>query len=335
MSFGERLSKGWYSNERWPLLLVPLSRLASVIINRRRHRFLTNGPYWVSPVPLIVVGNITVGGTGKTPLVQSLVSHLKSWGYHPGIISRGYGGSSKKYPLAVKIDTPASECGDEPLMLAQTTGCPVYVDPDRCSAAQQLIKHEQVDVIVSDDGLQHYRMGRDIEIVVIDGERGVGNGQLLPAGPLREPVSRLGSVDYVVINGVSNFPEFLEYDCMSLIPKALVNLVDGREVQPGNISSEFTGQTVRAIAGIGNPTRFFNSLKALGLNIDAQAFEDHHAYSKTDIEYNGPVIMTEKDAVKCYPLATTEHWYLKIGAQLPEELFCNLRDQLQRLSGDE
>lgn len=333
MSFGERLSRAWYSDQRWPLVMKPLSKLAAVIIAYRRQRFLQQGAHWKSPVPLIIVGNITIGGTGKTPLVQALVSHLKAWGYHPGIISRGYGGKSDVYPLPVTPSLSADQCGDEPLMLAQTTGCPVYVDPDRCAAAQAMLKHEQVDIIISDDGLQHYRLDRDIEFVVIDGERGVGNGQLLPAGPLREPVTRLDTVDYVIVNGKSKLKDFLEFPSMSLIPIALVNLSSGKAIPVNEMAATFKGQTIQAIAGIGNPDRFFNTLRACKLEIQTKAFADHHAYSKADLDYNGPIIMTEKDAVKCYAHATTDHWYLKVEAQLPDALFSSLRERLRQISG--
>ncbi|WP_426417830.1 tetraacyldisaccharide 4'-kinase [Aestuariirhabdus sp. LZHN29] len=333
MSFGERLSRAWYGGQRWPLLFAPLSLIVGWVARRRRARFLSKGPLWQPPVPLIIVGNITVGGTGKTPLVQALVRSLKEWGYRPGIISRGYGGNSAHYPLRVTPDSDAAQCGDEPLLLAQTTDCPVFVDPDRCAAAQALLSATDVNLIIADDGLQHYRLGRSIEWAVLDGVRGLGNGWLIPAGPLREPISRLISVDRVVINGGGDLPGVENACRMQLAPLALVNLFDGQVIEPGKAREALAHQPLLMLAGIGNPQRFFDTLAVLDIQGESREFPDHHTYRAADIAYNGAVVMTEKDAVKCRHLATPNHWYLQVGAMLPPELLDHLKQQLETLRG--
>ncbi|RRJ84683.1 tetraacyldisaccharide 4'-kinase [Aestuariirhabdus litorea] len=333
MSFGERLSRAWYSGQRWPLLFTPLSWVVSAVAQHRRSRFLEQGPRWQPPVPLLVVGNITVGGTGKTPLVQTLVRELRDWGYRPGIISRGYGGQGGHYPLQVTPESDPALCGDEPLLLAQTTGCPVFVDPDRCAAAQALLAHSDIDLIISDDGLQHYRLGRTIEWAVLDSTRGLGNGRLLPAGPLREPATRLESVDQVIINGGEGESPYPNGYRMQLAPQALVNLLTGQRWSPEEITMVLGQAPVLLLAGIGNPQRFFETMAGLGVTGETREFPDHHAYRAADIAYNGPVIMTEKDAVKCRHLAAPNHWYLQVGASLPQELLDQLRQRLSTLRG--
>ncbi|MCL6414782.1 tetraacyldisaccharide 4'-kinase [Aestuariirhabdus sp. Z084] len=333
MSFGERLSNAWYDGQRWPLLFAPLSWLVGCIAQRRRRRFLLHGPHWTPPVPLIIIGNITVGGTGKTPLVQTLVPRLQEWGYKPGIISRGYGGKSPDYPLQVTPETDAAHSGDEPLLLARTLDCPIFVDPDRCAAAKALLSHTDVDLIIADDGLQHYRLGRSIEWAVLDAKRGVGNGWIIPAGPLRETADRLDTVDQVILNGLGQPPGLVSAANMRITPTALVNLKTRQQFELGQIAEVFKDSKPLAVVGIGNPERFFTTLSELGLTFNRRQFPDHHAYSQKDITYNGPVIMTEKDAVKCQAIATADHWFLKVGAELPPSVLHKLKQQLETIRG--
>lgn len=315
------LQRVWYGN-RAPLWLRPLAALYGGISARRRRAFQRGDkPSWQAPVPVVVVGNISVGGTGKTPLTQTLCDWLRSEGWRPGIVSRGYGGRSDHYPLSVEPDTPACACGDEPLLLAQTTGCPVVVDPDRCRAVRHLLANHDCNLVISDDGLQHYALGRDIEIAVVDGERGLGNRALMPAGPLREPEERLQQVDFVVVNGGEwQYPGAQR---MQLVAGALRRL-DGApaELPPG---------PVHALAGIGNPRRFFNTLRELGYQPIEHPWPDHHQFSADELEFGDglPLIMTAKDAVKCCAFAPDNRYYLPVSAQLPALFFEQLAARLR------
>lgn len=262
------------------------------------------------PVPVIIVGNLTVGGTGKTPLVIWLARWLATQGYRPGIVSRGYGGQNA-VPQTVSPDSPAELVGDEAVLLAQHGGCPVAVGKDRPVAARLLLAAPfACDVIVADDGLQHYALGRRIEIAVVDGVRRFGNGYCLPAGPLREPIGRLRSVDLVVVNGTAQ--EAGEFS-MRLLGDEAVNLATGA-CQP---LAGFAGQPCHAVAGIGHPQRFFNQLTMAGLKFVAHPFPDHHAYQSADVAFADgcPVLMTEKDAVKCRAFATAQHWSVPVKAE--------------------
>jgi tetraacyldisaccharide 4'-kinase len=274
------------------------------------------------PVPIVVVGNITAGGTGKTPLVLWLAANLRARGRVPGIVSRGYGGSSGT-PQRVTPDSDPYACGDEAVLLARRSGCEVWIGADRVAAARALLAaHPACDVLVSDDGLQHYALARDVELCVVDAARGFGNGWLLPAGPLREQPSRLATVDAVVLNtgdGSAPYaplgPLPAETPCfaMRLQGSEFRNLRDpGRRGGP----QPFRGKRVHAVAGIGNPQRFFRHLKSLGLEFTAHAFPDHHAFTASDIEFAGAeaVLMTEKDAVKCRRFAGELHWELPVDA---------------------
>jgi tetraacyldisaccharide 4'-kinase len=266
-------------------------------------------------VPVIVVGNITVGGTGKTPLVTWLCACLESNGFRPGIISRGYKGRTTA-PNRVQADSDSKKYGDEPVLLARETGVPVYTSSNRVEAAKRLLAENQCDVLISDDGLQHYRLGRDIEIAVIDGWRRFGNGWLLPAGPLRESKRRLSKVDWVLCRGGEPQEGELPY---KYVADGLQNLKTGEEYGIG----QFKGKQVHAVAGIGNPDQFFNDLVESGLNIYRHPFPDHYEFQKEDLQFpdNLPIIMTEKDAVKCGKLVgqlERDVWYLAIKAQLPE-----------------
>lgn len=266
------------------------------------------------PVPVIVVGNITVGGTGKTPLVIWMVEFLKQNGYKPGVISRGYAGAASANPQAVTAESDPTQVGDEAVLLAKRCDCPVVVGAERVAAARQLLSSHACDVLISDDGLQHYALERDIEIVVIDGQRRFGNGYCLPVGPLREPPERVKQVDLVVVNGPE---ELLEGEWpMQCQGRQLANLHSG-EHKP---LSEFKGMAVNVVAAIGNPKRFFAQLAGAGLDCETHAFPDHHPFSADDLQFNDqrPLIMTEKDAVKCRGFATDRYWYLPIDAELPE-----------------
>ena len=307
-----KLHSYWYDRRAFTVFLIPLSWIYCFVVFLRRKAY-KSGLFKIKrfDIPVIVVGNITAGGTGKTPLVIWLVNFLRKAGYFPAIVSRGYKGQAKSWPQQVRTDSDPVMVGDEAVMLARRCQCPVAVGPDRVAAAIGLLKYSDCDVIVSDDGLQHYALGRNIEIAVIDGVRRFGNGYCIPAGPLREPVTRLKEVDFVVVNGGGVMR--LEYS-MALVAGQLHNLLDNSLIQhPDN----FRDQQVHAVAGIGNPDRFFRHLKSLGLNIIEHPFPDHHLFTAQDIRFDDdfPVLMTEKDAVKCKRFASNRHWYLPVDAQ--------------------
>jgi tetraacyldisaccharide 4'-kinase len=267
------------------------------------------------PVPVIIVGNLTVGGTGKTPLIVWLARFLKEAGYKPGIISRGYGGQSRHWPQWVDPESDPVTVGDEALLIARLTGCPMAVAPVRAAAGKMLLERAECNIILSDDGLQHYALDRDIEIAVIDGTRRFGNGYCLPAGPLREPAARLDEVDIVIVNGdKSSEHEF----SMRMQGDKAVNLVSGEE-KP---LREFAGGLCHAVAGIGNPERFFKQLARSGLVCRTHVFPDHYLYRRSDIEFGDhrPVLMTDKDAVKCKAFAGKQHWRIPVAA-VPEPAF--------------
>ncbi|HIC40295.1 MAG TPA: tetraacyldisaccharide 4'-kinase [Piscirickettsiaceae bacterium] len=273
-------------------------------------------------VPVIVVGNITVGGSGKTPIVIALVNYFKQQGKQVGVVSRGYGGAHQQGSLLVSQDIQASKSGDEPLLIATQTQVPVIINKDRSQAVKDLITNHHVDLIISDDGLQHYAMGRSVEIAVVDGQRRFGNGFFLPAGPLRESESRLKSVDFVINNGALYAGEIPS----GLVPKAFINVVTN-EQKPLDF---FANQTCHAIAGIGHPQRFFDSLVELGVNAQNHAFADHHLFTQKDLEFEGnyPIIMTAKDCVKCKDFATQQMWYLQVDADLSDDFLTKLTNKL-------
>lgn len=307
----------WYRITPLHLLLLPVSLLFQLLVALRRLLFRSGIFSSVRlPVPVIIVGNITVGGTGKTPLTLWLAEQLLADGWHPGIISRGFGGSGSK-PQAVLNSSDPAAVGDEPVLMAQRLLCPVWVGRDRPAAALALLSaHPECDVILSDDGLQHYRLQRDVEIVVVDGLRRFGNGFLLPAGPLRETLSRLHEVDAVVINGGKAAPgEYL----MQLEGVHFYNLLNP---EIAATAADFHGQSVHAIAGIGHPERFFSHLHKLGITAQTHAYPDHHHYSAADIAYNdaNALLMTEKDAVKCSAFADEKCWVLRVDAHLDSAL---------------
>ena len=322
------LQQCWYRLSPLHLLLIPVSLVFGVLAAMRRalYRWGILAAERL-PVPVIVIGNITVGGSGKTPLTLWLAQQLAQRGWHPGIVSRGYGGAVRS-PRAVVRTSSTQEMGDEAVLMARRGLCPVWVGRDRPVVARALLQaHPECDVILSDDGLQHYRLNRDVEIVVVDGIRRFGNGMLLPAGPLREPRSRLDKVDAVVINGgVTAADEF----SMALDGDVFYNLAS-----PGDTArpADFAGKNLHAIAGIGHPQRFFDHLRKLGLDVTTHPFPDHYAYAPRDLEFAGAdaILMTEKDAVKCEPFASKKCWVLSVEARLDPAL---VQRVLQRISPD-
>ncbi len=307
------MERAWYSGAWWLWLLRPIELVFRILVCARRGLFkLGVFSSWRAPCKVIVVGNVTVGGTGKSPVVIALVEHLQAKGVSVGVVSRGYGGAAPTYPYHVRGDSPAEHAGDEPLSIHLRTGAPVVVAPDRVAAARALLQSQGVDVILSDDGLQHYALQRDLEVVLVDGERALGNGFCLPAGPLREPASRLAGADFVLRRGGSKAD--VRYRA-----EGLVNLVEG-ELRAIGVG-EFERQPV-AVAGIGQPAQFFATLATLGFSCREQVFPDHHRFVPGDFDAMGdaPVIMTEKDAVKCRAYARDNWWYLKINAELPQSL---------------
>ncbi|WP_445354336.1 tetraacyldisaccharide 4'-kinase [Microbulbifer sp. EKSA008] len=343
MSLEDWFNKRWYPEKgegRSLSLLTPLELLYGGVSKRRRVLSSRTPPEPLS-VPVIVIGNITVGGAGKTPLVAELARWLKERGRNPGIISRGYGGRAEKYPYQVTAQSHPLESGDEPLMLHLITGVPVMVSPNRTEAAQALIDYHQCDVILSDDGLQHYSLWRSFEICVVDGHRGLGNGHLLPRGPLREPASRLQSVDMLVSNGepevrvkdqcdgLLELGMTLEPSCwhqFNLDQTSTLQLSSGPEVGP-----------CHGVAAIGNPKRFFRSLKAMGFEVTEQPFDDHHQFSPQELHFDGetPVIMTMKDAVKCRDFWESHWWALEVRAKLPNDFYQKVHKHLQQFSENE
>jgi tetraacyldisaccharide 4'-kinase len=279
-----------------------------------------------APVPVIVVGNISVGGTGKTPFTLWLLELLVDQGYRPGVISRGYGGKAPHYPVEVTASSCCVEVGDEPLMLVQRSGCPLVVDPDRGRAAAHLLALHDCDLIISDDGLQHYALARDLEIAVVDGQRGLGNGRCLPVGPLREAPERLDQVDYVVINGASAEFDYPGGHIMTLCPGQVMTL-------DGNVA-DLPPQGVHAVAGIGNPQRYFDTLATMGYTVIPHPFSDHHDYRSEELDFDDdrPLLMTEKDAVKCRAFGSDNRYYLPITAQLPPLLAEQLIERINLLT---
>jgi len=327
----KRLDHYWYSQNPVAWVLLPLSWLFCAVAMLRRLIYV-NGllPCHAMSVPVIIVGNISVGGTGKTPLLIALCEYLIRQGHKPGVVSRGYGATiSGEYSVAVNDD--ATTCGDEPVLIKQRTGCPVIIGRDRVAAARKLLVENDCDVVLSDDGMQHYRLKRDIEIAVVDMLRKFGNGFCLPAGPLREPVSRLCKVNMIVHHGDTDD----KYHFMLEFGEA-VNLLTGESRK----LESFTTGRVHAVAGIGHPERFFNQLRSRGLEIIEHAYPDHHAYTASDIDYadNSPILMTEKDAVKCKRLqpvmksgGTQKNiWAVPVSAKISDQLGLDLIELIKQ-----
>jgi tetraacyldisaccharide 4'-kinase len=309
MSVHAWLNRVWYDRTAPPWWLLPpaLAYGAAAGLRRLLYAKRLRRPTLV-PSPVIVVGNLSVGGTGKTPLVVWLAARLTERGFKPGIVTRGYGGSSGNVRMVQPTDDP-KVVGDEPILLARRTAARVAIGRDRPAAAQLLV-NAGCDVIVSDDGLQHYALARDCEIIVIDGDRRFGNGWLLPAGPLREAPGRLSAADAIVVNGGRALLEGAL--SMRLEARSASSLIGGAVMA----LDDFAGRSVHAVAGIGNPERFFNMLRAHGIEVVGHPLPDHAHLTALDISFadQRPVLMTEKDAVKCERIAGPRHWYVPVTA---------------------
>jgi tetraacyldisaccharide 4'-kinase len=302
-------------------LLLPVSWLYRLAVSARRLAFgLGIARTHRVGVPVIVIGNVSVGGTGKTPLAIWLVLYLITQGWRPGVVSRGYGGSASDDRVSepVNADSDPLRVGDEPVLIARRTPAPVWIGVDRVFAARSLLReHPDCDVLIADDGLQHYRLARDVEVAVVDAGLGFGNGCMLPSGPLREPVSRLRGVDALVVNGAARVDapvaESAQFE-MRIAPARIYRLDDPSVLaEPQSLR----GQPLHAVAGIGYPDRFFALLSALGLTFTEHPHPDHHAFSAADLDFGDEaVIITEKDAVKCARFGTPRHWVLAVEAQL-------------------
>ncbi|PCI61422.1 MAG: tetraacyldisaccharide 4'-kinase [Gammaproteobacteria bacterium] len=347
------IEKIWFAPQRvnyglaslFTLLLLPFSGLFYLLSTSRRYLYQL-GLLKVVEVskPVIVVGNISVGGNGKTPLVLWLIEQCKLLGLTVGVLSRGYGGNAENHPLLLDESTTAVQAGDEPVMIYKRTGVAVVVGSDRVASAEKLIA-QGCNIIISDDGLQHYRLGRAVEIAVIDGKRGFGNSLLMPAGPLREGLWRLKTVDHVIVNGETalDFSK-LATILMNLQARTIVNILSKEQLSIDEFLQKVTNDhhEVNAIAGIGAPQRFFDTLVSSKMNINQQkAFVDHYAYQADDFtdfthtknknKNKTPLVMTEKDAVKCVGFAKNNWWYLPVDAQFDEKQITPLLTQLVAL----
>ena len=330
------LQQAWYSETKWVWCLAPLSILFWALSSLRRLLFslgfLSSSG---ANIPVVVVGNIGIGGNGKTPLVLALVQRLVEKGYSPAVLSRGYGGSQTQFPYIVNIDDPAQLVGDEPALIAKRENILLVIDPVRARGVEFIQNNTNANVIICDDGLQHYAMKRDLELCVLD-KRGVGNGYLLPMGPLREGVWRLKTVDAVVKNigfdaaqdnAIVSSKETLKYFEMCLCAMRWVNVKSNKSKSLDEFKLELEqkqkeGLHVNALAGIGDPKRFFDTLTTMAINTDTQtAFADHYPFSANDLPTQNMVLMTEKDAVKCTRFAHENCWYLEINAILPDAFF--------------
>ena len=307
------LERRWYRAGSPPALLLPWAALYGAVADRvaaaRKAKAVSLA------VPVIVIGNIAIGGTGKTPLTLWFIDTLRELGFKPGVISRGYGGHADRYPLRVTASTDANACGDEPALIARRARVPMAVAPDRVAAGQMLIDSGEIDILIADDGLQHYRLARNLEVCVVDGARGLGNGARLPAGPLRELPARLATVDLVVVNGALR----ATLPASGLQPVSMqLELGDARALNATTTRSlaSFRGERVHAVAGIGNPQRFFDALTAAGLDVIPHALPDHHHFAEIDLCFGDglPVLLTEKDAVKCGGFSRAGLWQVPADA---------------------
>jgi tetraacyldisaccharide 4'-kinase len=321
----------WYNNGKGRFILLPLSALYCAINRYQRKKQTKNLP--TLPCPVIVIGNITVGGTGKTPLTIHIAKLLEEEGYKPAIITRGYGGEATQWPQSVTAQTDPKQVGDEAVLMAARTHIPVYAGANRLQSIDQLLKAHDCDVIISDDGMQHYKLPRDIQIAVIDATRLFGNGYCLPAGPLREKKERLDRCDLVVVNG-SESPQ-KSWLKMMLEGDTLINLKTGQK----KALKDFAANKVNAVTGIGNPQRFYQTLKQGGLNLSTRSFPDHHNFQALDLGFDNQleIIMTEKDAVKCKSFAKESMWYLPVTAKMDKRfkdaLFAQLNQLLKKGGG--
>jgi tetraacyldisaccharide 4'-kinase len=321
------LDQYWYTHNPVALGLFPLSLVYCVLMRLRR---LVYGLLPLRRVParaVIVVGNLTVGGTGKTPMVIWLCRFLASHGFRPGVVSRGYGGRGARGPVLVTPESDPAQVGDEPVLIAARSGCPVVVDRRRARGAYGLVTELDCDVVVADDGLQHYALVRDVEIIMVDGARRFGNGLCLPAGPLRESRERLRDADFVVATGTPQPGE----RAMELTATMAMQVKDPATVKP---LRDFAGKAVHAVAGIGHPPRFFDMLESLRMRVDRHAFPDHHPFRAADIRFPDdlPVLMTEKDAVKCRDIADDRHWFVPVSASPDPTLGAAILSTLEAVS---
>lgn len=319
------IDQHWQRRSLLSYFLYPISLLYRSIIYWRRRAFELG---WLSrcrpDLPVVIVGNIVVGGAGKTPLTIALVNLLKSEGWSPGVVSRGYRSESMLEPAMAGADSDPAILGDEPVMIASLTGAPVVVFPARCRAVAHLRAHADVDIVVCDDGLQHYALERDLELVVVNAVQGHGNGWCLPAGPLREPPARLSRCDMVVTAG-----ELTDGYSYRSVATSMKRLSDGEE-QP---LSEFKGRGVHGLAGIAHPERFFEALESLGLQLQRHAFIDHHRFTESDLTFDDqqPIVMTEKDAIKCQrlPVDLSRCWQVSMTTELSERLSAEFLSKVQ------
>jgi tetraacyldisaccharide 4'-kinase len=315
--FNQILIDQWYQPKPWGKLLWPLAKLFELAVRFRKYCYDRNYfKKYRATVPVIIVGNLTVGGTGKTPLVIYLAQLLKAQGFRPGIVSRGYKGQVKSVVMVSSYSDP-NVVSDEAVLLAQRTACPVIIAKKRAVGVDQIVRYNRVNVIICDDGLQHYGLERDIEIAVIDGERRFGNGQSLPMGPMREPESRLDSVDLIVTNSANSAPHNSREHSMNFICDMVYSLSHPNQKRS---IRDFIGSPVHAIAGIGYPERFFQQLRDLGIIVTSHPFPDHYKFSAADVSFADqlPVLITEKDAVKCKHFAHQRLWVVAVSVELPQ-----------------
>ncbi|WP_295973624.1 tetraacyldisaccharide 4'-kinase [uncultured Xanthomonas sp.] len=326
----------WYGTGSPPLharVLTPLYA-AAIALRRALYRRGWRKRHSIA-APVVVVGNLTAGGTGKTPLTIALVQRLRDAGWSPGVASRGYGRSQPQEPRWIEPGTSAEQGGDEPVLIARKTSVPVRVDRDRVAAARALLQ-AGCDIVVCDDGLQHYRLQRDIEIEVVDGQRRYGNGRLLPAGPLREPVARGNECDFRVINlGQASDSGALEAGFGEWAMRLRIDSAQPLRGGRARPLRSFAGQRVHAVAGIAHPQRFFDMLRAQGIGVVPHAFPDHHQYRAADLAFGSelPVLMTEKDAVKCAAFVNDWCFSVPLVAELPAAFWIGLLDRLDKLRG--
>lgn len=344
MSLEHIITRAWYEDKTWVRSLSVLTPLYRFGLERAKKRAIKQRIQL--PVPVIVVGNITVGGTGKTPLIMFLAQALEQRGRRVGIVSRGYGARTNRYPYKVIASDSADIVGDEPLMLAQSLDVPVVIDPDRLSAIKHLLEtNAEVDVILSDDGMQHYRMPRDMEILVVDGRRELGNEQLLPAGPLREPLDRLKTVDFCLVNGGNKelnslALRYVEPDVFSLVPAKWRQIATGETRELGYLPA---AKRIVAMAGIGNPERFYATLENQGLHFDPYPLNDHQSLSKEELIRMGvtnpetQILMTTKDEVKYREIirqnAWNNIWALDVTVQMTPDLQEDILDAIEEKLG--
>jgi tetraacyldisaccharide 4'-kinase len=332
------LTEVWYRDKAPPAWLQPLAALYRLAVETRSAAYARG---WLvqqsAGKPVVVVGNLTVGGTGKTPLVAWLAGQVSGWGLKVGVVSRGYGRTGRA-PQDVHVDSPWRDVGDEPLLLKRLTGCDVIVARDRVAGAQELVRRG-ADIVIADDGLQHRRLARDCDIIVVDGVRGFGNQHLLPAGPLREPVAQIAGNALIVVNGA---PEHTSLrDAAKLIDGAFQMTLAASEahrldeVEGPQPLERFRGQSVHAVAGIGNPGRFFRDLRSWGIDVVEHPFRDHHPFTASDLDFGDarPVLMTEKDAVRCRTLASARMWYVPVSARFSDTVGRDLLEGVLRTIG--